>query len=132
VDEILPSVRFEPDNPRLLGFVDEVDEAHVNAIAEALQGVADAVGSVTGGVEPTLRVRFSSLRYMPTLLFVLYSFHILRVNEQGELSDEVAEGDEITYALVAMDRSSDWSRGSACGQSVAGSGDRPGPRRSGF
>ena len=101
MDEILPSVRFEPDNPRPVGFVDEVNGAHLTAIADAIQGVADAVALVAGEAQATLRVRFSSVRYMPTLPFVLYSFHILRVNEQGALSDEIAERDEITYALVA-------------------------------
>lgn len=101
MDEILPSVRFEPDNPRPVGFVDDVDDSHLTAIADALRGVGDAVALVTGEAQPALRVRFSSGRYMPTLPFALYSFHILRVNEQGELSDEVAEGDEITYAVVA-------------------------------
>jgi hypothetical protein len=101
MDEILPSVAFEPDNPRPLGFVDAVTPAHLRAVKLAVGAVADAVAEATGGDEPVLRVRFSSVRYMPTLPFVLYSFHIVRVDDAGEFSDEVADGDEITYALVA-------------------------------
>lgn len=99
--EILPSVHFEPDNPRPVGFVDEVEGAHLQAIGEALSAVAAAAVNVTGTREPGIRVRFSSVRYMPTLPFVLYSFHILSVDDEGNLSDEVAEGEEITYAIVA-------------------------------
>jgi hypothetical protein len=99
--EILPSVRFENDDPRPVGFVDAVDEAHLAAIDAALCDVADAVNEVTEGHEPKLRVRFSSVRYMPGLPFVLYGFHVPRIGDDGEFVDEVRASDEITYALVA-------------------------------
>jgi hypothetical protein len=99
--EILPSVEFEPDNPRPLGFVSDVTSSHLHAVGEALAGVGEVVAEVTGEHEPTLRVRFSSVRYMPTMPFVLYSFHIARVDDAGQFSDEATDGQEITYALVA-------------------------------
>lgn len=99
--EILPSIRFEADSPKPVGFVDEVDEAHLRAIGDALRAVAGAVAGATGGHEAVLRVRFCSVPYMPTLPFVLYSFHVPRVGEDGGFSDEVAEGQETSYALVA-------------------------------
>ena len=46
-------------------------------------------------------VRFSSVRYMPTLPFVLYSFHITSVTPDGKFEDEIDVGNEITYAIVA-------------------------------
>jgi hypothetical protein len=101
VAEILPSVRFENDDPRPVGFVATVDEGHLAAIDTALSDVADAVNEVTGQHEPTLRVRFSSVRYMPGLPFVLYGFHIPRIGDDGGFVDEVRASDEITYAVVA-------------------------------
>jgi hypothetical protein len=99
--DFLPSVRFEADDSRPVGFVNEVGDSHLGAVANALEAVASAVSQVTGNAEPALRVCFSSVRYMPTLPFVLYGFHIVHVDENGDLGDEVAGGQEVRYALVA-------------------------------
>jgi hypothetical protein len=101
VPDVLPSVRFENDDPRPVGFVSEVDESHLEATRAALTDVADAVADVTGDQEPRLRVRFSSVRYMPGLPFVLYGFHIPKLDASGGFVDEVRASDEITYAVVA-------------------------------
>lgn|ERR1700730_2886141 len=97
----LPSVRFEPDDPRPSGFVAELNSGHLRAAGEALRDVASMVEEVTAANEPILRVRLASVRYMPALPFVLYSFHIVRVDDEGEFTDEVDAGEEITYAIVA-------------------------------
>lgn len=99
--EILPSVRFEADDPKPVGFVNEVDEAHLDAVGNALRGIAKAVASASEGHEAALRVRFCSVRYTPTLPFVLYSFHIACIGDNGDFIDETDEGGEISYALVA-------------------------------
>jgi hypothetical protein len=101
VPEVLPSVRFQPDDPRPVGFVDEVEESHLNAVGNALREVASLVAEVTGDIQPALSVRLASVRYMPTLPFVLYSFHILSIGADGEFEDEIDAGKDITYALVA-------------------------------
>jgi hypothetical protein len=101
VPEILPSVRFTADDPRPVGFVDEVSEDHLSAAESALCEVADAVADVSGRAEPGLSIRFSSVRFMPGLPFVLYGFHIQSIDDAGVFSGAVAAGDEVIYALVA-------------------------------
>jgi hypothetical protein len=100
-EEVLPSVRFQADDPRPVGFVAEVDEAHLAAVGQALREVATTVAEATGEAEPALKVRLSSVRYMPSLPFVLYSFHILSVTADGHFEDEIDVGNEVTYAIVA-------------------------------
>jgi hypothetical protein len=99
--ELLPSVRFQADDPRPVGFVENADGPHLTAVGDALREVAATVAEVTRDTEPALIVRFASVRYMPTLPFVLYSFHILSIGADGEFEDEIETGDEITYAFVA-------------------------------
>jgi hypothetical protein len=99
--ELLPSVRFQADDPRPVGFVENPDGPHLAAVGNALREVAATVAEVTGDTEPALNVRFASVRYMPTLPFVLYSFHIVSIGADGEFQDEIETGDEITYAFVA-------------------------------
>jgi hypothetical protein len=99
--EVLPSVRFQADDPRPVGFVESADGAHITAVQRALGEVAAAVAEVTSSAEPQLSVRLASVRYMPTLPFVLYSFHILSIGDDGRFEDEIAAGGEITYAIVA-------------------------------
>jgi len=97
----LPSVRFERDDPRPKGFVEEVSEAHLQAAGGALKALADAFQVVSADSEPHLRVRLTSVRYMPTLPFVLYAFHLMQVDDAGQIVDETDSGGDITYALVA-------------------------------
>ena len=97
----LPSVRFERDDPRPKGFVEEVSEAHLQAVGRALKALADAVQLASADSEAKLRVRFTNVRYMPTLPFVLYAFHLMQVDDSGKIVDETDSGGDITYALVA-------------------------------
>ncbi|MGA9286408.1 MAG: hypothetical protein WBV85_13310 [Solirubrobacteraceae bacterium] len=99
--EVLPSVRFQADDPRPVGFVESADGAHIAAVESALREVAATVEEVTDDTEPQLSVRFASVRYMPTLPFLLYSFHILSIGADGQFEDEIEQGGEISYAIVA-------------------------------
>lgn len=100
--DIVPSIRYAPDDPRPIGFVEEVSRAHLAAAGEVLGGLADAINSVSPTAdERQLRIRLCSARYAPALPFNLFGFHVLDINDEGEFTDEIGEARELNYALVA-------------------------------
>ncbi len=44
--DIVPSIRYAPDDPRPVGFAEEVSPAHLGSTGDALAAVAAAVNSV--------------------------------------------------------------------------------------
>jgi hypothetical protein len=101
VHDNLPSVRFNDGDPRPIGFVSEVDADHLQAIGIALREVCDVLNAGAQGDQATIRARYCSIRYIPTLPFVLFAFNIPNLNDQLEFVDDIAAGDEINYAIVA-------------------------------
>lgn len=99
--EDLPSVRFQPGDARPLGFVTEVSEAHLRAVGKFFVELADTVNDVADDAGAAIHVRLTSVRHTAVLPFVLYGFHIPRVDDTGEFVDEVLSGEEITYAVIA-------------------------------
>jgi len=99
--DVLPSVRFEADDPRPVGFVADVSDDHLAAAGSALRDVADVVRGVAGDRSAQLTVRFTSVRFTPGLPFVLYAFHVVCVDDAGVVVDEIAAGQEVSYALIA-------------------------------
>jgi hypothetical protein len=100
VDDVLPSVRLQPDDPRPVGFIDDLTDDHVAASAAALAELSQAFPSTSGGHLTKLSVCLCSARYVPALPFVLFSFHLVELDDQGELVDEVPAGLEVRYAFV--------------------------------
>ncbi len=91
--DIVPSIQYAPDDPRPIGFAEEVSLGHLGSAGDALAAVAAAVNSVRGqGAEVQLRIRLCSARYAPALPFNLFGFHVLDLNEEGEFTDEIGEG----------------------------------------
>ncbi len=100
--DIVPSIRYAPDDPRPIGFAEEVSTEHLGSAGDALAAVAAAVNAVRGkGGDAQLRIRLCSARYAPALPFNLFGFHVLDFNEEGEFTDEIGEGRELNYALIA-------------------------------
>src|SRR6266511_3296956 len=59
--DIVPSIRYAPDDPRPVGFAEEVSPAHLGSTGDALAAVAAAVNSVRAkSVETQLRIRLCS------------------------------------------------------------------------
>ncbi len=98
--EILPSVRFQADDPRPVGFVADVTSEHLEAAARALRDVAETISEVSSGHEAVLTIRFSSVRWAPGQPFVLYGFHVTPISESGGFIDAVSSGEEVVYAVV--------------------------------
>jgi hypothetical protein len=94
-----PSARFEPGNPRPIGFQDSASANHIDHASEALKDVADEVTlSASDGKE--LAVCLCSVRFAPGSPFVLFGFHIMDIDEKGKFVDPTQEGHEIRFALV--------------------------------
>lgn len=96
--EILPSVLFEPDNPRPVGFVDQVDPFHLQAAGEAISDVAAVASQGAGGVP--VHVCLCSARYIPRLPFELYSFLVQAIGEDGGVVDPMRDETEARCAVV--------------------------------
>ena len=98
---MVPSIRFERDDPRPVGFVDEVSPSHLAAVKEAFSGIAQAINDSATVAPRQISVRFGSVRYMPALPFDLYGFHVPHVSDAGEFVDEIGEGRDLNYAVDA-------------------------------
>jgi hypothetical protein len=100
--DVVPSIRYGPDDPRPIGFLEEVTDAHLTAVGAALRQVCDVVASVAApaGTQP-LRIRLCSTRYSPGFPFNLFAFNVVDFDEAGAFADAISAGGEITYALVA-------------------------------
>jgi hypothetical protein len=97
--EILPSVGYDPDNPRPVGFVDRVNRDHLRSAGQAISDVAAVAGEGTGG--SLVRVCLCSARYIPRLPFELYSFQVQAIGSDGEAVDPMSDDSEARYAIVA-------------------------------
>jgi hypothetical protein len=95
-----PSARFEPGNPRPIGFQDVASRDHIDRAGEALDALAAEVNRAAVGNGEELRVCFCSVRFIPGTPFVLYGFHVLEVDDDGAFVDPKATGGEIRFALV--------------------------------
>lgn len=98
-NDVLPSLRFRGDDPRPVGFVQELTTAHVEGAAAALSELASSFDT-RRNADLHLEVCLCCARYVPALPFQLYSFHVVSFDEHGGPVDEVAVGEEILYAFV--------------------------------
>jgi hypothetical protein len=95
----LPSLRYQPDDPRPVGFTEELTAEHIEASATALGELA-AVFDADEGAGAPLRACLSSARYVPALPFELLSFHLVSFDESCEPIDALAGHFEVHYAFI--------------------------------
>lgn len=100
VNDFLPSLRLEGDDPRPVGFAAELTQAHIDGAAAVLEELASSF-SPSDKAALHLPVTLCSARYVPGLPFQLYSFHIVSFDSDGNPQNNYQPGDEILYALIA-------------------------------
>jgi hypothetical protein len=95
-----PSARFEPGNPRPIGFQDVASRDHIDRASEALEELANEVnrGAVGGGEE--IAVCLCNVRFVPGSPFLLFGFYIHDVDGDGKFVDPSEEGREVRFAVV--------------------------------
>jgi hypothetical protein len=95
-----PSARFEPGNPRPIGFQDEASPNHIDQASAVLDGVASEITRCSSGQGTELAICLCNVRFSPGSPFVLFGFHILDIDDQGGFVDPTKEGHEVRFALV--------------------------------
>jgi hypothetical protein len=96
----LPSERARPGDPRPVGFQAEPTAEHVARSSAAIQAIAAQATMAAPTDARSLRVCFCHTRLAPRLPFNLYGFHLVGIDDGGNVRDSFADDYEIRYALI--------------------------------
>ena len=95
-----PSARFEPGDPRPIGFQNTASDDHIDRASEALEALAAEVNRGATGAGKELLVCLCNVRFTPGSPFLLFGFYIHDIDGEGHFLDPNEEGREVRFALV--------------------------------